>query len=167
MNDKFKEKNLSFWMGGDGEKGKGMNAQPLRFKFIWYYRVLVFKFEMCKFLFGTQTLIYQKLTKGVVGGGLGRSSLLISQYYFWNLFYIMYDISVLYFWFFRNKFLEYYKLYFCHKTLHIHIHIQQVNRAIGLGRSRRNENWQMTKEKKLLLRENKSSQCNVSTCMYM
>ena len=82
MNDKFKEKKLSFWMGGDEKKGKGMNAQPLCFKFIRYYRVLVFKFEMCKFLFGTQTLIYQRTTKGVVGGGLGRSSLLISQYYF-------------------------------------------------------------------------------------
>ena len=69
-------------MGGDEKKGKGMNAQPLRFKFIRYYQVLVFKFEMCKFLFGTQTLIYQKTTKGVVGGGLGRSSLLMSQYYF-------------------------------------------------------------------------------------
>ena len=64
MNDKFKEKKLSFWMGGNEKKGKGMNAQPLRFKFIRYYRVLVFKFEMCKFLFGTQTLIYQKTTKG-------------------------------------------------------------------------------------------------------
>ena len=35
------------------------------------YRILVFKFEMCNFLFGTQTLIYQKTTKGVVGGGFG------------------------------------------------------------------------------------------------
>ena len=42
MNDKFKEKKLSFWMGGDGKKGKGMNAQPLCFKFIRYYQVLVF-----------------------------------------------------------------------------------------------------------------------------
>ena len=37
MNDKFKEKKLSFWMGGDEKKGKGMNAQPLRFKFIRYW----------------------------------------------------------------------------------------------------------------------------------
>ena len=78
----LKRNKLSFWMGGDEKKGKVMNAQPLRFKSIRYYRVLVFKFEMCNFLFGTQTLIYQKATKGVVGGGLGWRPLLKSQYYF-------------------------------------------------------------------------------------
>ena len=106
----LKRKKTFIWMGW-GKKGKGWTLDLCAIN----YRILVFKFEMCNFLFGTQTLIYQRTTKGVVGGGLGWSSLLISQYYFWNLFYIMYDISVSYFWFFRNKFLEYYKLYFCRK----------------------------------------------------
>ena len=94
---------------GWGKKGKGWTLDLCAIN----YRTLVFKFEMCNFLFGTQTLIYQKTTKGVLGGGLGWRPLLKSQYYFWNLFHIMYDISVSYFWFFRNKFMEYYKLYFC------------------------------------------------------
>ena len=67
-------------------------------------------FELWYFLFGTQTMIYQMTTNGVVGGALGRYALLKFQYFFWNLFYIMCDISVMHFWFFRTIFLEYHKL---------------------------------------------------------
>ena len=67
-------------------------------------------FEMTCFIFGTQTLIYQSTMNGVVGGVLGRYASLKFQYFFWNLFCIMYDKSVIHFWFFRNKFLDYHKL---------------------------------------------------------
>ena len=39
-------------------------------------------FELCYFLFGTQTLIYQMTTNGVVGGALGWNALLKFQYFF-------------------------------------------------------------------------------------
>ena len=67
-------------------------------------------FELWYFLFGTQTMIYQMTTNGVVGGALGWHALLKFQYFFWYFYHIMSDISVMYFWFFRTIFLEYHKL---------------------------------------------------------
>ena len=58
----------------------GINVEPP-----WEMIGIKFKkisFELCFFLFGTQTLIYQMKTNGEVGGALGRNASLKFQYFF-------------------------------------------------------------------------------------